>query len=265
MPVVIGEKALTNTQLRASDVPVLGPLTDAQLRATPVPISGAVSLANVADKSIAVAVSESVAAPTAATWYLKRQWPIPAGGKFRPARTFSVVTTAGSRTFIGVGKRLGSFNLSTNVFTDDGAFVGVCHYARLFAVITTVMSATPTNVTVTYINEAGVAGRTTAALTLAASSPVGNAFEFFLQATTGQMRDNGVRDVTAVSDTAAPTGVIEIWGLNALHDALGVANAYEVGPYTNFVVEDDESIMIMFMQAAVTAQQRGAGIIGSIA
>lgn len=37
---------LTDTQLRATPVPVSGPLTDTQLRATPVPVSGTVSVGN---------------------------------------------------------------------------------------------------------------------------------------------------------------------------------------------------------------------------
>jgi hypothetical protein len=67
-----------------------------------------------------------------------------------------------------------------------------------------------------------------------------------------------------VADTAAPTGVIEIWGINPLHDAQGVANAYEVGSYDTITVADDETVFILFHQAATTAQQRGATIVGAV-
>jgi hypothetical protein len=175
-----------------------------------------------------------------------------------------VVTTAGSRTLVGIGRKLGSFDVSSNVFTEGGSVASPEHYSRLFAVVTTALSAAATNVTVTYTNEAGTLGRTTAALTIPASAPVGNCFEFTLQATTGQMRDNGVKDVTAISDTAAPTGVIEIWGVNPLHDTLGNANAYEVGSFDNVACSSDEAVLMMFQQAATTAQQRGALITGSV-
>lgn len=43
---VVIEGGLTDAELRASAVPVSGPLTDAQLRATAVPVSGTVSVGN---------------------------------------------------------------------------------------------------------------------------------------------------------------------------------------------------------------------------
>lgn len=214
--------------------------------------------------AISLGVSESVAAPTAATWYLKRQWAPPSGGFFRPSRAWSVVTTAGSRSMVAVGKRLGSFNVSTNAFTDDQSVASPHHFGRLFAIVITAMSAVANTVTVTYTNEEGTTGRTTVALSIPASAPVGNAFEFQLAATTGQMRDEGVRDVTAVSDSAAPTGVIEIWGVNCLHDAQGAANAFEVSDCDDATITSSETVFLLMQQAATTAQQRGVFVSGTI-
>ncbi len=53
--VTVANPGLTDTQLRATAVPVSGPLTDAQLRATPVPVSGTVSTSNVTSNSATIA------------------------------------------------------------------------------------------------------------------------------------------------------------------------------------------------------------------
>jgi hypothetical protein len=221
-------------------------------------------LSGTLDSCITIGINESVAAPTAATWYLKRQWAVPSGKFFRPSRTHSVVTTAGSRTMIGTALKLGSFNVSTNVFTDGSAAAAGVFYSRLLAVVQTVLSATPTNITVTYTDQDGNTGHATSALTIPASAPVGNVFEFVLANTAGQMKDVGVTDVTAVVDTAAPTGVVEIWGFNPLLDTFGVANAFEVCSFDNYAITSPENVMIILQQAATTAQQRGATIVGSI-
>lgn len=214
--------------------------------------------------TIAIGLAESVAAPTAATWYIKRQWAVPGSAVFVPSRAWSTVTTAGTRTMVAISNTLGTFNVSSNVFTDGNSVASPRHYTRLFACVTTALSAVATNVTVTYTDELGNTGNTTTALTIPASAPVGNCFEFQLAATTGQMRDVGVRDVTAVSDTAAPTGVIEIHGHNALLDAQGVANALEQTTYDTAQVVSPEVVEILFHQAATTAQQRGAHLFGAI-
>lgn len=58
---------LTDAQLRATSLPVSGPLTDVQLRATPVPISGA--LTNTELRATPVPVSGTVATNTSITNY----------------------------------------------------------------------------------------------------------------------------------------------------------------------------------------------------
>jgi len=67
-----------------------------------------------------------------------------------------------------------------------------------------------------------------------------------------------------VSDTAAPTGVIQIWGFNSLHDATGLAAAMELSTPNNVAFTDADTLMIILWQTATTAQLRGATITGSI-
>jgi hypothetical protein len=81
-----GGDGLTNTQLRASPVPVSGPLTDAQLRATPVPISGGLTDAQLR----ASAVSMSAAS-----------LPLPTGAATSANQTTSNTNTAAAASGIG--------------------------------------------------------------------------------------------------------------------------------------------------------------------
>lgn len=201
--------------------------------------------------------SGSLGITTAGVWSKVAQYTVPANYLFRPIVAHSSVTTAGSRTLIGAGRRLGSFDVSSNVFTADYSLIGPHFYPRCFALVTTALSAVATNVTLTYNDQDG-APSTSSALTIPASAPVGNLYEFTLA--TG---DIGVRAVTAVADTAAPTGVIEIWGIFPILDTLGVANdclRVDLGGRMQFAESD--SIFILFNAAAITAQVRTAAIEG---
>jgi hypothetical protein len=229
-----------------------------------VPIFGTVTSNPPLRSSVSISVNESAAATTAATWYKKRLYQVPSGSTFWPSRTKSVVTTAGSRTFIGTGVVMGSLNVGTNAFTDALAVSSPRFFSRMFGCVTTVLSATPDNITVTYTDNLGNTSHSTAAATFPASAPVGDCFEFTLAATTGQMRDTGFIDVTNITDSAATTGIIEIIGMNALHDSFGVANAYEMGSFDTQSIAQNEFIWMLFQQAATTAQQRGATILGSV-
>ncbi len=219
-----------------------------------------------ASNHLSISVNESVAAPVAATLYVKRRWTPPANAVFVPSRVMSVVTTAASRSYVGAGQVLGTWNENTNAFTDGAAVVAPRHYARLFAVVTTARAATANTITVTYTDENGTAGNAATCTMPATALGVGLVIECVLAVTVGQERDAGVRDITAVADSAAPaTGIVALWGLSTLHDTFGVANAYEETTYDQAqLVANAESILIMLMQAAVTAQQRGVTVTGSI-
>lgn len=138
---------------------------------------------------------------------------IPANYAFSP--TYFAATSGTANGFSRVYNYIsfGSFDVSTNVFTDGNDYLAVpSKYAsRLALKVTTATSALATSVTVTYVNQDGVGGRVTTAAVLSASAPIGAIVDFVLQA-----GDYGVRDVTAISDTAAPTGVIQIIGCTDL-------------------------------------------------
>jgi hypothetical protein len=213
--------------------------------------------------AVSVSFSESAAAPTAATWYKRSQWQVPSGSTFLPDKAKSVVSISGSRTLIGTGVVMGSLNLSSNAFTDASSVSAPRFFSRMLGCVTIVMSAVSDNITVSYTDDLGNA-HSSVATTFPASTPVGNCFEIPLAATTGAMRDTGFRDVTNITDSAAPTGVIEIIGMNPMHDTLGLALTFELSNIDNSAVLQNEFVWIMEMQAATTAQQRAAAIEGAI-
>jgi hypothetical protein len=94
---------------------------------------------------------------------------------------------------------LGTLNVTTNVFTDGSAYTSPQFAGTVEAEVTTQFGAANIiTVTVTYVNQSGVAGRT-GTFTIPKSSIVGTRVILVLQA-----GDTGVRDITAMS--AAPSG-----------------------------------------------------------
>ena len=81
---------------------------------------------------------------------------------------------------------------------------------ELWAEITTALSALAHTLTATYQNQGGVAARS-ATCTLPASAAVGRMFPFTLQA-----GDTGVRRVTALAGSSAPTGAFNILAIRPL-------------------------------------------------
>jgi hypothetical protein len=232
-----------------------GSATDANLT-YPMPITGATGAA------LSLSVDGSLGVTTLAVWDEWLLWQIPATYNFVPVLFRAAVTTAGSRTRISCGKRLAIWNPVTNVFTDDGSTSAPDFYDSLVARITTTMAATANTVTVTYTNQDGTAGHSTAAVAIPSAAPAGNHYEFVLAA-----GDIGVRDVTAAVDTAAPaSGLMEIWGFRTLFDSLGAANTLETHhPAGEMYLPTGESLCILLQAAAVTAQVRIAGVAGYLA
>lgn len=208
-----------------------------------------------------IGVSGSLGITTAAVWDEWAAWAVPANYLFVPKMARCAVTTAATRTIICAGKRLATWNPGTNTFTDDGSVTTPDWYDRMFYRVNTTHSATATNVTVTYTDQDGNGGATTSALTIPASAPGGNWYEFTLATS-----DFGVQDVTNVSDSANPTSVVdEIWGVRTLLEDNGPANTPHIAYLgEGLKIPNGETVFILFNAAATTAQQRFAQILGDL-
>lgn len=222
---------------------------------------GRTQIAPVRSLAKTVGVSGSLGITTAATWDERAVWAVPASTLFAPKQVRCAVTTASTRTLILAGKRLGTFNPGTNAFVADGSVTGNDFYDRLMYRIVVTHSATATNVTATYTDQGAASGNSTSALTIPSAAVAGDWYEFIFAA-----GDFGVQAVTAVSDSANPTSVVdEIWGFRTLLEDLGPA----ITPHTEYLgeglqVPNGESIVILFNAAATTAQQRFASVVGDL-
>ena len=95
----------------------------------------------------------------------------------------------------------GSISASTTTAVDrDSTGAG----AELWVEIATALSAVATTITVTYVNQAGT-GSKTATCAVPASAILGRMFPFVLAA-----GDTGIRQITAISGSAAPTGTFNL-------------------------------------------------------
>lgn len=90
---------------------------------------------------------------------------------------------------------------------------------ELWAEINTVMSATACTLTVTYTNQAGTTGQS-ATCTLSASTPTQRMQPFALAS-----GDTGIRQITNIAGSAAPTGSFNLVILRRIAE-VGIANTY---------------------------------------
>lgn len=95
----------------------------------------------------------------------------------------------------------GTISSSTTTAIDRGS-TGAG--AELWAEINGALSATATTITVTYVNQDGTGSRT-ATVTLPASAIASRMFPFALQA-----GDTGIRQITNIAGSAAPTGTFNL-------------------------------------------------------
>jgi len=112
---------------------------------------------------------------------------------------------------------LGDLDIATPTFT-DGSNMGTATElgatqniaSAVFLEVTTVLNATPGNFTITYVDQDGNTGETSASAALAASAEVGSGGWVALNSP-----DWGARDITTATRTGGttPTGVIRFWGM----------------------------------------------------
>lgn len=130
---------------------------------------------------------------------------------------------------------LGSLNISTNVFTDGSAMPTVTELNTsrslpgiVLAEVTTVLSATPGNLSITYTDQSGNTAATSAQ-TISGSAAVGSIGMVVLNA-----GDIGAVDITTAARTggSSPTGVFKFWGVIPI---AMVYNSSQVGETVDFL------------------------------
>lgn len=140
-------------------------------------------------------------------------------------------------------------NISTSTTTtidrySDGAGV------ELWAEIATALSATATTITVTYVDQGGT-GSNSATATLLASSIASRMYPFALAA-----GDSGIRQITNIAGSAAPTGTFNLVMLRRLAEipiaVAGVAGVFDFAQIGLPPVTDN-ACLALFMNTNTTS------------
>ena len=154
-------------------------------------------------------------------WFSLQNFTVPTGYFAQPLsfRALSATAAYGARAIFM--RKLGTYNLGTNTYTDTGINANPgSYFAGVSAVVTTALSATATTLTVTYTRADGVTGRS-GSIVLAASQPITSKIDMTMATRTDafgrtSVPDVGVFDVTAVSEATAATGVVDIYGYDVI-------------------------------------------------
>lgn len=121
---------------------------------------------------------------------------------------------------------------------------------ELWAEIATALSATATTITATYVNQAGTGSRS-ATVTLPASAIASRMFPFALQA-----GDTGIRQITNLAGSAAPTGTFNVVILRRLIDIpIAIAGVSQVLDFGQLGLPQvlDSSCLAMMMTTNTTS------------
>jgi hypothetical protein len=156
-------------------------------------------------------------------------------------------------------RSLGTYNIGTSTFADGGAYVAPGFCSSVEAEVTTALTGTAVTLTVTYINESGVAGRTGTIVCLAAA-PLKERFLMTLQA-----GDFGVRDITAISKSGGTAGVLTLYGLTTLFYEIIPTQGVTYPLLTareSVIIEAGDLISLEIVSSSVAAANRMVKVVG---
>lgn len=135
---------------------------------------------------------------------------------------------------------------TTTVVNRDSTGAG----AELWIEIATPLSATATTLTITYVNQAGTGSRT-ATVTVPASAIAGRMFPVALQA-----GDTGIRGITNIAGSAAPTGTFNLVILRRLAEIpMALAGVAQGGDFAYLGKPQvyDSACIALFMNTNTTS------------
>jgi hypothetical protein len=140
-------------------------------------------------------------------------YPIPANYKYNIG--LMLASSEDNRCSFRLGRTItfGTFNVGTNTYSDASVGYTLPEFASHLdvEVTTTFGNSAAVTISITYINQDNVAGRTATVVLNKQAWPAG-----IKLAATLQGDDYGVTDVTAVSSVGAETGIVNINGVQSL-------------------------------------------------
>ena len=177
-------------------------------------------------------------------WYKGLYYTVPMGYKFYA--TQFLAEGADNRMSARASKFIsfGTYDINIQTFTDGSSYSAPRFASSVEAEVTTIMgNVNVVILTVTYVNQDGVGGRT-GTVSLAKLTPVGVKAPLVLQS-----GDYGVRDITAVSRNLANTGIVQFNGnIELFYTACPVAlTTYPIiASKDSIVVVADETVALDF-------------------
>lgn len=188
-------------------------------------------------------------------WLSVASWIIPINYRMSP---FQIQYSAGNASsYVRATKRLllGSFNNSTQVFTDDSSY-SLPDFGAYINIYFTSDVGTSRTLTITYVNQDGVAGRTA---TYALTSGAGGDKNGHMQRITLQSGDVGVRDITNVTTNGTGTATFKLFGETDIFldsaDSSGVVYT-DTLPLYAFLVEYGFTISLQITSASTSSVDR---------
>lgn len=180
------------------------------------------------------------------------RYQIPSGKQMVPISFESMSTTAGRNTNLCLNRKLGSYSLSTGIFTAGSSVSVPRFFGRVYFEVTGSVGLVATTLTMTYENQDGTSGRTaTAAVT--ASSIVGRRGYFTLQDP-----DIGAIKATNMTNTPAATGTMDIYGETVVTTHRNItANDFKITDFhPAMFFPSDDLVSLEINSSSTTGNQR---------
>lgn len=154
----------------------------------------------------------------------------------------------------------GTINISSGVFTDGSSWTLPKMASKLNVFVTSAVGGTNTIITITYINQDGVAGRT-ATITLK-SNIIGERIDIPLQ-----QGDYGIIDITNITRSFSEAGEIKLEGTYSLfYELLTVTGTMytAIAPLGSITVPQGDSIILQYNPSNNSNVMRRVSLLGAL-
>ena len=236
-------------------------INDAGVLRLAVDTSGTLSIAP-AQRSQNIFREATIAPIAANTWREMTRFTVPSGKKMLINLFQSLSASAGTRSALRVRKELAEYNFTTNTFTKLFNAETDRFFSNIDAIVTTNLSGSGNQVlTITYVNQDGVAGRTATITVIGGSIIDKRSVPMVLQG-----NDYGVKEITNTTEVSAITGIVKIVGYEQLLFSVesGANEVEGQPPSADLLVLADEIVVMEILSGSTTAVKRTVSLTYSL-
>ena len=210
-----------------------------------------------------VQYNKSFAAVNANEWQEVADYTVPTGYQFSVTSFRCYSATAGEEARVIVETIAGTYECSTNTFTDGDAIASPQFASGVYILLTTANGNANDVITITYTNEHGTTGRT-CTISLAKNSLLGTHIEGVLEGD-----DIGIRDVTNVTSTATQAGAFAVEMYYSIFSLLMTSSGtmYQATSISGSPVSipADGKIVLQVLAGTKTSYSRDLSLFGGLA